>query len=62
MEIKWNVWTILSVLLFLVGVILYLGWGITYGVWIDIGIYALAIIFVLFGAIGFLLNNRAILE
>ena len=62
MEIKWNVWTILSVLFLLAGIIFFVGWGINYGVWVDLGVYALSIFLLLVGIFGFLLNNRAILE
>jgi len=45
----------LSLLFILIGVILYLVWGITYGVWVDVGIYAITSFFLAIGIIGFFL-------
>jgi len=45
----------LSLLFILIGIILYLAWGITYGVWADVGIYSITIFFLAIGIIGFLL-------
>ena len=53
---KYNWMTITSLLLLLAGIIFYVGWGITYGVWADIGIYSFTIILVLFGILGMLVS------
>ena len=44
--------TILSLLVCIAGILLYISWGITYGVWADIGIYSITIVMVLSGVIG----------
>jgi hypothetical protein len=51
-----NIFTILSGLLFLAGIAFYIFWGIRFGVWADIGIYSVAIIFTLGGIIGMILS------
>jgi hypothetical protein len=51
-----NIRTIASILLLLAGILLYIYWGIRYGVWYDIGIYSITIILVLGGIFGFLLT------
>lgn len=51
-----NVFTILSFLLLLVGIGYYLYWGVRFGVWSDIGIYALTIFLVLSGILGILIT------
>ena len=51
-----NVFTIISLLLLISGVSFYLYWGTTYGVWVDIGVYSLTIVLVLFGVFGLLLS------
>jgi len=48
--------TLLSLLVIIAGVIFYIYWGTRYGVWADIGIYAIVIVFLLFGIFGFLLS------
>jgi hypothetical protein len=51
-----NIFTILSGLLFLAGIGFYIFWGIRFGVWADIGIYSVSIVFILGGIIGTLLS------
>jgi hypothetical protein len=51
-----NEWTILSLLAIIAGIIFYVYWGITYGVWADIGIYSITIVLVLSGVCGILLS------
>lgn len=51
-----NIFTILSGLLFLAGIGFYIFWGIRFGVWADIGIYSVSIVFILGGIIGALLS------
>lgn len=55
-DIKWDVKSILSAGVLVVGILFYLAWGATYGVWADIGVYSLTIILVAFGAAGLLLS------
>ncbi|MCD6512844.1 MAG: hypothetical protein J7K61_04510 [Thermoplasmata archaeon] len=43
---------VLSVLSLVVGILWYILWGITYGVWVDIGIYAPSVIFSALGIVG----------
>ncbi len=51
-EIKVNAKLIISLLSILVGIIFYISWGITYGVWADAGIYAVTVVFLAFGILG----------
>ena len=53
---KFNIFTLLAILLLLAGLIHWLYWGARYGVWTDIGIYSLTIVLVLPGIIGILLT------
>jgi hypothetical protein len=50
--------TILSILFVLGGLLFWISWGIQYGVWVDIGIYSVAVIFILGGLVGFVLSLR----
>ncbi len=51
-----NLFTILSALLFIAGIGFYIYWGIRFGVWADIGIYSVTIVFVLGGLLGIILS------
>ncbi|MHB8585097.1 MAG: hypothetical protein ACYDDF_04590 [Thermoplasmatota archaeon] len=51
---RFNFWTALSILLFVVGVVFYLGMGLTRGRWTDLGVYSLSIALVGFGVFGFM--------
>ena len=53
-----NTKTIASLIMLLVGIIFYIYWGVRYGVWYDIGIYAITIILVLGGIFGFFLTTH----
>jgi len=53
---NFNYKTILSLLLLIAGILFYIYWGVTYGVWADIGIYSITIVFVLAGIFGMLLS------
>ena len=53
---KFNIFTVLSILFLLAGIIHYIYWGTRYGVWDDIGIYSLTIVLVIPGIIGILLS------
>jgi hypothetical protein len=45
-------------LLLMMGVGLYLGWGVLFNVWDDLGVYALSVILIGFGLVGFLLYRH----
>lgn len=51
-----NVFTIISLFFLIAGVAFYIYWGSRYGVWYDIGIYSITIVFVLSGILGILLT------
>ena len=53
---KYNFKTVLSLILLTAGVLFYIYWGITYGVWANIGIYSITIVFVLAGIFGMILS------
>jgi len=46
---------VLSILSLIIGIVFYLLWGLTYGVWADVGIYSVTAVFVTLGLIGLLL-------
>lgn len=46
---------VLSILSLIIGIVFYLLWGLTYGVWADVGIYSVTAVFVTLGIIGLLL-------
>lgn len=49
-------YTILSIVFLLAGLLFYIYWGSRYGVWYDIGIYSITIVFILAGAVGLILS------
>ena len=51
-----NIFTILSILLLLSGILFYIYWGTRFGVWVDIGIYSITSFFVLAGLLGILVT------
>jgi len=51
-----SIYTILSLLCLFGGIIYYLYWGFRYGVWADIGIYSITIVFVIAGLVGTILT------
>ncbi len=51
-----NIFTILSLMLLLLGIVFYIGWGLRFGVWADVGIYSVTIFFVLCGILGTVLT------
>jgi hypothetical protein len=53
---KLNIFTIISLLLLLAGILFYVYWGIRFGVWYDVGIYSITIVFVLGGLAGTILT------
>jgi hypothetical protein len=44
-------------ILFMFGVGLYIGWGILFNVWLDLGVYSISIILIGFGLVGMLLYS-----
>ncbi len=53
---NFNEKTLLSIILLIAGIIFYIAWGATYGVWMDPGIYSVTIILVLGGIFGCILS------
>jgi hypothetical protein len=53
---NFNFYTILSILFLIAGIGIWLYWIIRYGVVYDIGIYSLAIVFIIPGIVGFILS------
>jgi len=53
---KFNVFTLISLLLLISGIGLYIYWGVRFGVWYDIGIYSVTSVFVISGIVGILLS------
>jgi hypothetical protein len=53
---NFNIYTILSILCLIAGIGVWLYWIIRYGVVYDIGIYSLAIVFIIPGILGFILS------
>lgn len=53
---KFNIFTLVSILLLLAGVVFYFYWGMRFGVWYDVGIYSFTIVLVLGGLLGILLT------
>ena len=44
-------------ILLMFGIGLYVGWGILYNVWLDVGVYAVSVILIGFGLVGMLLYS-----
>ncbi len=53
---NFNVFTILSILFLLAGILIYIYWGTRYEIWYDVGIYSLTIVFIIPGIIGLILS------
>jgi len=51
-----NMYTIFSLIVLIAGILLYISWGLRYGVWYDIGIYSITIVLVLGGVLGTILS------
>ena len=47
-----NIYTIFALIVLIAGLLLYITWGLRYGVWADIGIYSITIVLVLGGLLG----------
>ena len=55
--ISHDVLSLLYALLAAIGIAIYLSWGIMFGVWWDVGLYAVTAVMVGFGLVGFLLYS-----
>ena len=53
---NFNIYTVLSLLFLIAGIIHYLYWGSRYNVWDDVGIYSLTIVMVLPGVLGIIIS------
>jgi hypothetical protein len=53
---KYTYKTVLSLLFVIAGILFYIYWGIAFGVWVDIGIYSVTILFIIGGFLGLLLS------
>ena len=53
---NFNFYTVLSILFLIAGFGIWISWIIRFGVVFDIGIYALAIVFIIPGIVGFILS------
>ena len=53
---NFNIFTIISILSLLAGILFYLYWGSRFGVWYDVGVYSITIVFILSGIFGTLLS------
>ncbi len=51
-----NAYTIFALLVLIAGLLFYIGWGVRYGVWSDVGIYSLTIVLVLGGLLGTIIS------
>ena len=45
-------------ILFVLGVVLFVGWGLMYGVWLDVGLYAICAVIIGFGITGMYLYSQ----
>jgi len=59
---KFNLYTILSILIILIGLLMWISHGIRYNIWTDIGIYSITIFFILSGVLGVLISLHSIEE
>jgi len=53
---RFNGWTVLSLVVLLLGVAFWLYMGTRYSNWTDVGVYSVGIVLVLFGALGMLVS------
>ena len=51
-----NAYTIFALIVLIAGILLYISWGLRYGVWVDVGIYSITIVLVLGGLFGMILS------
>jgi hypothetical protein len=51
-----NAYTIVALIVLIAGLLLYITWGLRYGVWADIGIYSITIVLVLGGLLGAIIS------
>jgi hypothetical protein len=53
---NFNAYTIVTLIILIAGLLFYIGWGLRYNVWVDVGIYSLTIVLVLTGLLGTILS------
>ena len=53
---NFNIYTILSIIFLLGGLIHYIYWGIRYAIWFDAGIYSITIVLIIPGIIGIIIS------
>jgi hypothetical protein len=53
---KFNIFTLISLLFLIAGILFYISWGVRFGVWYDIGSYSITIVLVLAGLLGILIT------
>lgn len=53
---NFNLFTILSLLCLIAGILFWICWGARFGVWYDIGLYSITIVFILSGIVGTILS------
>jgi Na+/proline symporter len=53
---NFNIFTAVSILSLLAGFFFWIYWGTRYGIWYDIGIYSITIVFAIAGIVGILLS------
>ena len=66
-ESEQRLYAFLSGMMFIIGAIIYVAWGVVYGSWnvferSNLGIYAVTLILCGFGALGFILNSKLFLK
>lgn len=49
---RFNVWTIVSLVSLVLGVVFYLAMGLGYGSWTDVGVYSVTVVLVGLGLVG----------
>jgi hypothetical protein len=55
---NFNEYSILSILFLIAGLVLWISWGLKYGIWYDISIYSITIVFVLSGVLGLIISLK----
>ena len=55
---NFNVFTLISLLSLIGGIVFWICWGLRFGVWYDIGVYSVTIVLVVPGIIGTILSLR----
>lgn len=53
-----NAYTVVALIILIVGLLFYISWGLRYNIWWDVGIYSITIVFVLSGLIGTIVSLK----